>query len=133
MELELEQDCYDPQVLKRLTEKYGAIDLAIHDATHTQDAWKKLHPIKDILHKKRGILITEEMCCNNDATDKNSVDWNQIELAKDNMWRIWDLRPLSFHAHTNSFIGVWSPAPREFHAGALSLYEIQKDGEKQYG
>ena len=131
--LELEQDCYDPKVIKRLTEKYGPIDLAIHDATHTSDAWNKLGAIRNGLHPNRGLLISEEMCCNNDAKDKDSVDWKQIELAKDQMWRIWDLRPLSFHAHTNSFIGVWSQAPRQFHAGALSLYEIYKDGEKQYG
>jgi len=131
--LELEQDCYDPQVIKRLIEKYGPIDLAIHDATHTSDAWNKLGAIRNGLHPNRGLLISEEMCCNNDATDKDSIDWHQIELAKDQMWRIWDLRPLGFHTHTNSFIGIWSPAPKQFHAGALSLYEIYKDGEKQYG
>jgi hypothetical protein len=131
--LELEQDCYDANVINRIVEKYGKIDLAIHDASHSIDAWSKLDPIKTGLHEKRGILITEEMCCNNDPNDKDSVDWDQIKLAKDNMWRVWDLRPLSFHAHSNSFIGVWSRAPREFKAGALGLYEIQKDGEKQYG
>ena len=40
---------------------------------------------------------------------------------------MWDLRHLNYHKYKNSFIGVWTPIPHQFEAGALGLYEIYDD------
>jgi hypothetical protein len=81
-----------------------------------------LETVRECLDPHRGILISEEMCSTPDHRDEKSVDWRQVKLARQKGWRIWDLRPLNYHSHTNSLIGIQSS--RKFEADQLSLYEV---------
>lgn len=119
---ELGKDCYDQQVIYDIVSRHGKIDLAIHDATHGTQVWDQLETVRECLDPHRGILISEEMCSTPDHRDEKSVDWRQVKLAKQKGWRIWDLRPLNYHSHTNSLIGIQSS--RKFEADQLSLYEV---------
>jgi len=116
-------DCYDKQSIYDIVSAHGDFDFAIHDATHTDTAWNKLNTITEVLSDDYGILITEEMCCNNNPNDKNSINWHQIELAIDDGWRIWDCRiPSSFEYH-NSVIGVYMNG--KFDGSDFNMYEIE--------
>jgi len=115
-------DCYDKQSIYNIVTAHGDFDFAIHDATHTDTAWNELNTIKEVLSDNYGILITEEMCCNNNQNDDNSINWQQIELAIDNGWRIWDCRIPSKFKYQNSVIGVYMNG--KFDGSDLNMYEI---------
>ena len=117
-------DCYDKQSISNIVEEHGEFDFAIHDATHSPTAWSKLDHICKALYGSTGILITEEMCCNANPNDTDSINWHQIELALDDGWRIWDCRTPSNFKHHNSLIGVYVNG--EFDGSDLNMYEVTK-------
>ena len=115
-------DCYDKQSIYDIVTAHGDFDFAIHDATHTTTAWSQLDTIKEVLTAGHGVLITEEIGCNNDDKDELSVDWTQIELAINDGWRVWDVRPANIFKQHNSLIGVYTHSP--FNGSDLNMFEV---------
>jgi hypothetical protein len=115
-------DCYDKQSIYDIVTAHGDFDFAIHDATHTTTAWSQLDTIKEVLTTGHGVLITEEICCNNDDQDELSVDWKQVELAISDGWRVWDVRPVNIFKQHNSLIGVFTQSP--FNGSDLNMLEV---------
>ena len=115
-------DCYDKQSIYNIVSTHGDFDFAIHDATHTTDAWSKLDTIREVLSGPHGILFTEEIGCSALPDDESSMDPQQIELALAAGWRIWDLRDVSDVRQCNSLIGVYMN--NRFDGGELNMLEV---------
>ena len=114
-------DCYDPLAVRDALMGQGKFDIIVHDATHTDTVWSQLDLYREYL-TNAGCIITEEFACNPDPDDQQSLNHNQLMMAKRDGWRIWDTRGLHHYQMWNSLIGVWSVS--DIDAAPLGLYEV---------
>lgn len=104
------KDCYNESTIWEIVEEHGKWDFCVHDATHGETVWNRLETAKAAL-KWHGILITEELACDPDATLETAINYDQVALAKSAGWQVYNFCGIAKSYPYNSVAGIWTNAP----------------------